>query len=165
MLRFLNRGVAALIAVAALAMGVAAPAVFAADLSLTAANVAPGTNAVLETGTAGEALTAGKQVYKKAADKKWYLADVNSATAEVRVASATVVTGLASGQPVVVQKGGTITIGGTVANGTVYFLSGTAGGVRPAADNTTGDYPQVIGMGVSATQVELNYSLSAPSAL
>ena len=165
MLRFLNRGVAALIAVAALAMGVAAPAVFAADLSLTAANVAPGTNAVLETGTAGEALTAGKQVYKKAADKKWYLADVNSATAEVRVASATVVTGSASGQPVVVQKGGTITIGGTVANGTVYFLSGTAGGVRPAADNTTGDYPQVIGMGVSATQVELNYSLSAPSAL
>jgi hypothetical protein len=28
----------------------------------------------------------------------------------------------------------------------VYYLSGTAGGIRPVADNTTGDYPQVLGM-------------------
>jgi hypothetical protein len=135
------------------------------DISITAANVLPGTNASLETGTAGEALSAGKQVYKKAADKKWYLADCNSATAEVRVASATVMTGSAAGQPVVVQKGGQITIGGTVANGITYFLSGTPGGIRPAADNTTGDYPQVVGMGVSSTVIELNYGLNAPSAL
>lgn len=135
------------------------------DIAITAANVLPGSGATLETGTAGEALTAGKQVYKKASDKKWYLADCNSATAEVRRASATALTGSAAGQPVVVQKGGRITIGGTVANGTTYFLSGTAGGIRPAADNTTGDYPQIIGMGVSAAAIELDYSLSAPSAL
>jgi hypothetical protein len=101
------------------------------DISITAANVLPGAGASLETGTAGEALTAGQAVYKKAADKKWYKADCNSATAEVRVASAIVCTGSAAGQPVVVQKGGPITIGGTVANGIVYYLSGTPGGIRP----------------------------------
>jgi hypothetical protein len=135
------------------------------DISITAANVLPGAGASLETGTAGEALTAGQAVYKKAADKKWYKADCNSATAAVRVASAIVCTGSAAGQPVVVQKGGPITIGGTVANGIVYYLSGTPGGIRPVADNTTGDYPQAIGMGNSSTVVELNFGLSAPSAL
>lgn len=135
------------------------------DVSITPANVLPGSGASLETGTAGEALTAGAQVYQKAADKKWYKADCNSATAEVRRAKATCCTGSAAGQPCVVQKGGQITIGGTVANGTVYFLSGTAGGIRPAADNTTGDYPQAIGIGVSSTVIDLDYDLAAASAL
>ena len=54
-----------------------------ADLTITAANVAPGAGAVKDTGTAGEALTAGQLVYKKSADGKWYKADCNSATAEV----------------------------------------------------------------------------------
>jgi hypothetical protein len=65
-----------------------------------------------QTGTAGEAITAGQPVYKKSADSKWYKADCNSATAEVRVASAISLTGSAAGQPVVVQKGGSLTIGG-----------------------------------------------------
>jgi hypothetical protein len=136
-----------------------------ADLTVTPANVLPGSGAAIYTGLAGEALTAGKQVYQKAADQKWYMADCNSATAEARRASGTALTGSAAGQPVSVQKSGRITIGATTANGTVYFLSGTAGGIRPAADNTTGDYPQVIGLGVSTTQIELNYGLAASAAL
>jgi hypothetical protein len=50
----------------------------------------------------------------------------------VRVASGITLTGSAAGQPVVVQTGGSITIGGTVTNGTVYFLSGTAGRHPPS---------------------------------
>lgn len=154
---------AALLAAAALAASVA-PA-FATDLSVTAASVVPGSGALLSTGTAGEALTAGQAVYQKASDSKWYKADCNSATAEVRKATAIAVVGAAAGQPAVVQRGGQITIGATVAAGTVYYLSGTAGGIRPAADNTTGDYPQVIGMGISTTVVQLNFALASPSAL
>lgn len=136
-----------------------------ADLTITAASVLPGSGASLETGTAGEALTAGKVVYKKAADGKWYLADCNSATAEVRVAEAIALTGSAAGQPVVVQKGGSITIGATMTANAAYYLSGTAGGIRPAADNTTGDYPQVIGLATSTTVLALNFSLHASAAL
>jgi hypothetical protein len=61
---------------------------------------------------------------------------------------------------VVVQTGGQITIGATVTAGTVYYLSGTAGGIRPAADNTTGDYPQVIGM---ASRPPRSCSSTSPS--
>lgn len=155
---------AMLLSAVALAFTVAAPA-FAADLTITAAGVVPGTGASLVTGTAGEAVTAGKLVYLKSADKKWYLADCNAATAEQRQAIAIAVTGSAAGQPVVVQKGGPITIGSTVAAGTAYFLSGTAGGVRPSADNTTGDYPQIVGMGISTTQIQLQFGVPSPTAL
>jgi len=155
-----------LAAALAVVLSLALPAsALAADISITAANVAPGADAVTQTGTAGEALTAGKAVYKKAADNKWYLADCNSATAEVRAASGITLTGSAAGQPVVVQTGGSITIGGTVANGVVYYLSGTAGGIRPVADNTTGDYPQTIGMATSSTVVKLNFALRTGTAL
>jgi hypothetical protein len=35
--------------------------------------------------------------------------------------------------------------------GVAYYLSGTPGGVRPVADNTTGDYPLLLGMATSTT--------------
>ncbi len=165
-LTLIGRGLcAALGAAILLSASLAAAPAFATDLSLTAANVIPGVGASLEQGTAGEALTAGKAVYKKAADKKWYMADCNAAAAEARQATAIATTGSAAGQPVIVQKGGPITIGGTVASGTAYFLSGTAGGIRPAADNTTGDYPQIIGMGISTTQIQLQFGVPSPTAL
>ena len=160
----LKRSLAAF-AVACLIVLAAPFAARAADLSITAANVVPSTDAILVSGTAGEALTAGQLVYLKVSDQRWYKADCNSATAEVRVASGVAVTGSSTGAPVVVQTGGSLTIGGTVANGTVYFLSGTAGGIRPAGDNTTGDYPQVIGIGTSATVVKLNFALRTGTAL
>jgi hypothetical protein len=114
---------------------------------------------------AGEALTAGQLVYRKSSDGKWYKADCNSATAEVRVASAVALTGSAAGQPVVVQRSGSVTIGATLTAGTVYYLSGTPGGIRPAADNTTGDYPQVVGIATSTTVLSLNFGLRATSPL
>ncbi len=135
------------------------------DLAITAANVQSGAGASIDTGAAGEALAAGKAVYQKASDSKWYLADCNSATAEARVAKAIALTGSAAGQPVVVQKGGAITIGATLTAGVVYYLSGTPGGIRPAADNTTGDYPQAIGIADSTTVLKLDFDLAAPNAL
>lgn len=148
------------LALAALAVSAITAPAFAADLTVTAASVVPAAGATLEQGTAGEALTAGQAVYQKAADHKWYKADCNSATAEVRVASGVAVTGSAAGQPAVVQKGGSVTIGATLTAGSAYFLSGTAGGIRPAADNTTGDYPQVVGIATSTSVLKLTFLAS-----
>jgi hypothetical protein len=158
------RGAFALAALAAFAFTAAAPA-YATDLSVTAANVVPGSSGITATGIAGEALTAGQAVYRKVSDGKFYKADCNSGTAEVRVASAIALTGSAAGQSVVVQTGGQITIGATLTAGVVYYLSGTAGGIRPVADNTTGDYPQVIGMAMSTTSLLLDFKLAAAAAL
>jgi hypothetical protein len=158
------RALLAAAVVAALSFAAYQPA-YAADLSVTAASVAPSSDAVLTAGTAGEALTAGQAVYKKASDGKWYKADCNSATAEVRAASGIAATGSATGQPVVVQTGGSITIGATLTAGVVYYLSGTAGGIRPVADNTTGDYPQAVGIATSTSVLKLGFTLRATAAL
>ena len=136
-----------------------------ADLSITAASVLAASGAVTETGAAGEAVTAGQALYKKAADGKWYKADCNAASAEARVAAAIALEAAGANQPVVVQKGGSITIGAALSEGIVYYLSGTPGGIRPVADNTTGDYPQVIGLATSTTVLKLNFSLTSPGAL
>lgn len=136
-----------------------------ADLTVTAANCAPvAGDSTLVTGVAGEAITAGKFVYQ-AADGTWKLADCDSATAIVRRASGIAVTGSAAGQPVVIQTAGTVTLGATMVAGTVYYLSDTPGGVRPAADNATGDYPQVVGMAMTTTVLKLNFALAALTAL
>jgi hypothetical protein len=163
----LRRAALACIAALSLTAALALPAfpAFAADLSVTAASVLPGANAVLATGTAGEAITAGQALYKKAADLKWYKADCNAATGEARVARGFALTGSAAGQSVVVQTSGQITIGATLTAGTVYYLSGAAGAIRPAADNTTGDYPQVLGMAMSTTVLQIDFALAAASAL
>jgi hypothetical protein len=44
-----------------------------------------------------------------------------------------------------------VTIGATLTAGVAYYLSGTPGGIRPVADNTTGDYPVILGIATSTT--------------
>ena len=127
-----------------------------ADLTITAASVLKGTGAITETLIAGAAITAGQSVYKDASDaNKAKLTDADSATAAARVFYGIALNGAASGQPVVVQTGGIITIGATVAVGVAYYLSDTAGGICPFADLESGDYPTIIGIGVSTTAIKI----------
>jgi hypothetical protein len=107
------------------------------------------------TGLAGATITAGQVVYLDSSTSTYKLADINSATAAVRVPVGIALNGAASGQPVTVQTGGQVTIGATIAAGVFYYASGTAGGIRPVADNTTGDYPAVVGFGVSTTVMQV----------
>jgi hypothetical protein len=127
-----------------------------ADLSITAANVVAGSGATKESGVAGATITAGQAVYKDASDGgKFKLADNDSATAAVRSFYGIALHGASSGQPLTVLKEGPITIGATVAVGTVYMTSSTAGGIAPVADAATGDYVTVIGIGTSTTVIEV----------
>jgi hypothetical protein len=127
-----------------------------ADLTVTATSVVKGTGAITETLIAGAAITAGQSLYKDASDaNKAKLTDADSATAAARVFHGIALNGAASGQPVVVQTGGIITIGATVAVGVAYYLSDTAGSICPFADLESGDYPTIIGIGVSTTQIKI----------
>lgn len=130
------------------------------DLSVTAASVVPSADADTTVGTAGEAITAGQQVYKSSSTGKWMKADNNSGTAEARVATGTALTGSSLNQPIVVQRGGSLTIGATLTAGVQYYLSGTAGGLCPVADLTTGMYPESVGIATSTTVLALNYKAS-----
>lgn len=128
-----------------------------ADLSVTAANVVKGSRARIVSGTYGATVTAGQTVYSDPADGRRYKpADADSATAAVRATAGIALNSGAAGQPADIQEGGRITIGATVVIGTIYVQSDTPGGIMPAADLETGDTVTVLGIGVSATEIDLN---------
>lgn len=133
------------------------------DLSVTAANVVPGTDARQEVGVAGETITAGQALYKSSTTGKWMKADSNSATAEARAATAIALTGSSLNQPIVVQTSGTITIGATMTAGIQYYLSDTPGGICPVADIGSGEYVDLVGLSTSTTVMTLNFKYSGVS--
>lgn len=122
-----------------------------ADLSITAANVVAGSNSVQVHGLAGEAIAAGKPVYKASATKKWMLSDSNSGTAEARRVDGVALNGAALNQPLAVHKFGDLTVGSVLTAGASYYLSDTPGGICPFADLASGEDVCLIGVAKSAT--------------
>lgn len=125
-----------------------------ADLSITASSVQPGANAVLRTMTAGEAITVGQAVYQQADGTVWR---TDTDTAAKAAAIGIAVSGAsAAGQRVVVDiSDDDFTVGATVAVGSAYVVSATAGGIAPEADLTTGDYSTFLLFGKSTTKAIL----------
>lgn len=117
------------------------------DLAITATQVLPGADAQYVDGIAGEPITAGQPCYQNSSG---FLvpadADASAATANVRGIA---LNGAATGQPVRLQHRGTLTLGAAAAPaiGTIYVLSGTAGGIAPAVDLATGDWVTILGVG------------------
>lgn len=134
------------------------------DISITAANVAAGADARKERGTAGETITAGQVVYKSASDSRYYLADADESAAAQRTPLGVALNGASAGQPLEIQKGGSITIGATLTPGTTYYLSDAPGGICPLADLASGDYYCIIGIAESASVLALGIKYSGVSA-
>jgi len=131
------------------------------DISITAANVVAGSNATRESGTAGEAITAGQTVYKSSTTGKYMLADSNSATAEARTPRGIALNGAALNQPLQILRGGDITIGATLdPEAPAYYLSDTPGGICPVADVGDGEYFCLIGLAKSASVLAVNIQAS-----
>lgn len=126
-----------------------------ADLTITAANVVQSTNAKVKTDSvAGESVTAGQAVYKKTSDNRWWKAQ-NDGTQEEAAVSGITLHAASAGQPLFVQTEGVITIGATVAVGTIYAVSATAGGICPVADLGSSAYVSIIGYGQTASLLAL----------
>jgi hypothetical protein len=126
-----------------------------ADLSITAANVIAGSDAVRESGTAGATITAGQAVYLDTTDMKYKLADSNGAAA-LRVPNGIALHGAANNQPIVLQKDGDLTIGATMVAGVAYYLSDTPGGICPVADLASGEYPCIVGIAKSTSVLSVH---------
>ena len=135
-----------------------------ADLAITASQVKQDTtNAQVFNGTAAVSITAGQSVF----------VDTGTTPNTVKLADAddTVTTAGAKGialndaevdHPVQVQEGGTITLGAGAAptKGTIFVVSGTAGGIAPAADLASGDFVTILGVGNSTNGLEMDVFLS-----
>lgn len=128
-----------------------------ADIVVTAGSVLKGSDATVEEGIAGATVTAGQPVYKDSTDSdKLKLADANASLATA-AAVGIALHGASSGQPLKYQTGGSINPGGTVAIGTIYVVSATAGGIatHAAADLTTAMRTTIIGVGTSASNIAM----------
>jgi hypothetical protein len=116
------------------------------NLVITAANVVAGADATVETGSAGEAITAGQTVYRSSTTGKYMLADSNSATVEARKSRGIALNSAALNQPLQVQRGGDIALGAVLTAGTAYYLSDTPGAICPVADIGSGEYVCLLGL-------------------
>lgn len=130
------------------------------DISITAANVVAGTDAQTERGISGATITAGQWVYKDTSTGRYELADNDSATATVRVPRGVALNSASDGQPLVIQKSGLCTIGGTLTAGVAYYLSDTPGGMIPVADLGSGEYPCLLGIATTTAILDINIQAS-----
>ena len=130
-------------------------------IAVTAANVASGTGAITESGTAGETITAGQLVYKLSSDGEFYLAQADDADTDAVYGIA--LNGASDGQPISVLTSGQITIGGTAVQGVIYVLDdAVAGAIVPWGDLTADDtdYLTIIGPGISATVIDVDITVT-----
>lgn len=124
------------------------------DLSITAASVVAGANATKIQGICGETILAGQAVVRDTTTRKFMKSDVDGASG-LRGCDGIALNGGAVNQPLTIQTAGDITIGATVAIGTVYVVSDTAGGIMPAADADQGDYTIILGIASTAAVIKL----------
>jgi len=125
-----------------------------ADLIVTAGNVLAGTNAVTKSVTWGETITAGLAVYKDATSGRYKKA--STASAALAAIEGISLNGGANGQPGTIVTSGNLNPGATVSVGTVYVASDTVGNIATSADNSTGDYRTIIGIGTTASNIAVN---------
>jgi hypothetical protein len=132
-----------------------------ADIVITSTSVVRDSSAEQPThGILGATVTAGQGVVQDPTSKLFVPADSNHATAALRAPDGIALNGGAINQPVAVHKKGRITIGGTVVAGTIYVQSDNPGGIAPAADLGAGETVTIIGVGASATQIDVNINKS-----
>ena len=103
-----------------------------ADITVTATSVVP-ISASIQSGIAGETITAGQSLYIKAADGKLWKAQCDG-TAEEATCVGVAMNGAAVNQPVAYVADGSVNIGATTSKATTYVVSATAGGIAPQAD-------------------------------
>lgn len=128
------------------------------DLSITAANVKL-ISGPTEQMTAGASLTAAQIVVEDASTNKAALADNDHATAALRSIRGLTLHAALTDQPVTVAKNGAVVdLGAILTAGVEYYLSGTAGGICPRADVTTGDDPVRVGMALTTSRLQLDFN-------
>lgn len=108
----------------------------------------------------GATIAAGQTVYQDPADSLYKLGDNNASATTATVYGIAMTPGVNGGYGLVATGGSIILVGTTMAIGTQYFAGGTAGEIIPAGDFATNDYVTNIGVGASATQMDLNIKVT-----
>lgn len=108
----------------------------------------------------GATIPAGEPVYKDAADSEHKQADA-SAQATAVIVGVTMTPGVDGGHGIIAISGSIILVGTTMAIGEPYVVSATAGGIAPETDLATTEFVSRIGTAATATQLDLNFRVTA----
>lgn len=122
-------------------------------ISVTAANVVAATNAVVLDVILGTTITAGMSVYMDTSTGKYIGCDADVAASAVCAGIA--LNGGADTQPCRIQTSGDIDLGATLTVGEIYMVGLAAGAIAPEADIQTGDFPTVLGVASSASNLKM----------
>lgn len=126
-----------------------------ADLSPVAASVVATSGYSYIDVVAGASIVRGNLCYLNASNQA-ALVQADGTVTEATIAGVAL-NDAATGQPIRLQTGGSITIGATVAKGTLYGASATAGAIAPSTDIvTTGYYRSILGIASTTGIITLN---------
>jgi len=123
-----------------------------ADITQTAANVRPFSGARTLTVTAATTVVGGDLVYKDTTDSNKYRPCDSSAAASAIIAGMAL-TNSSDTEELVIQLGGEVNPGGTVAVGEVYSCSSNAGKIAPNSDVASGNFGSIFGIGIAANKI------------
>jgi hypothetical protein len=130
-----------------------------ADLTITATGVVKGTGAQTKKLLVGSGvtITQGCLMYEDSSVSPavWRLADCNASLVASK-ATAIALSAGSPGQPVEGQFTGQITIGATVAVGTPYWASTTAGSITSTAP-ASGSWATFVGFGITAAIINITF--------
>jgi hypothetical protein len=134
-----------------------------ADLSITAANVLRSSTGSEYLGVAGAAITQGQVCYLDTATNTVKLADADGASQIIKTVKGIALNAASTGQPIALCTKDTAGFapGATTTEGVIYVLSGTPGGIAPAADLTSAWDVQIIGVGMPSNKIRLEIVNSA----
>jgi hypothetical protein len=130
-----------------------------ADLTITPANVGLAeTGVYVQVVQVGEGVTQGQTGYKNNEDK-YLLADADD-TESTAAAKCIFLTAASTDGYAVAAFSGPVDVGATLTVGEQYYVSDTAGGIKPAADLATGDYVTLLGIAIATDTLQLDISAS-----
>lgn len=126
-----------------------------ADLtSITA--VRPTANTQMRPVVYGATIAAGQPIYLDTTDNEYKLADADLTITTAECRGIAMTPGIDGGMGYMAFGGSIILVGTTMAVGTEYFASDTAGGIRPVGDIDSGDWPCRLGNASTTTQLDLD---------
>lgn len=126
-----------------------------ANLTVTAANVIPGSGAKSISGVIGATVTAGQVAAIDPATGKCVLADSNHATLALRNPKGIFLNGGGDGQPCRIHTEGPLAFGAILTAGTDYWLSDAAGAIAPRADVGAGETAVLLGIAISTSILDV----------
>lgn len=125
-----------------------------ADISPSASTVTWVSGNRCVRGIAGATLVPGNAVYLDTTTNTYKLTDGDTDTESV-CAGIAIDSAISGREFLLAPPGAVINIGATVALGTIYVCSLTAGAICPWADLATGDYVTILFIGATSNIVEL----------